>query len=551
MSPTIYHFGPNTTEGDQSLRPLLGNKGVGLVEMARHGFLVPPGFIIPTTVCREYYKNNKTLSSEFFKQIDSEILLLEKVRGRKFGSPTDPLLLSIRSGAEQSMPGMMDTILDLGLNEFVVKALEIRSGNPLFAWGSYRRFILMYATIVLKIDGLETNVPDTDLVAIKKTIEDYKHEVRIKTGRHFPDDPYEQLHGAIKAVLDSWTTERAILYRNNYNLDPDAGTAIVVQAMVFGNLNSHSAVGVCFTRNPATGAPGLYGEYLINAQGEDVVDGTKTPIEIEEMESDPTFNPIHRALVYTGARLEEYFGDMQDFEFVVEDLRLYILQTRTGKRTAEASIRIAYDMVWNNAMSKQVAASYITDKLVEQLSAPIFQPDDELNAVTHFFLTQGLPAGLGAATGIVCFDSVRAEQLASEGKKVILCRTETSTHDLRGMLAAVGILTARGGASSHAALVARQMNKPCVVGAGDLEINYSEKLLVANGGWVLREGDSISINGTTGMVYRSSIGLSSSEFKQILVDKTMKPEQSLLFQRYQYLLSLKQYVDERTQCLIP
>jgi len=537
MSQTIYHFGPNTTDSDCSSSSLLGSKGTGLVAMCRAGFVVPPGFIIPTTICRYYYSHDRQLPEDFLKQIDAEVLLLEKVRGRTFGSPTDPLLLSVRSGAEQSMPGMMDTVLDLGLNEYVVEALVLRSNNPLFAWGSYRRFVLMYATIVLKVEHLETNVSDTDVEEIKATVERYKSEVFRKTGEPFPNDPHKQLHGAIRAVLDSWTNERAILYRNNYKLDNDAGTAIVIQTMVFGNLNMRSAVGVCFTRNPATGEPGLFGEYLANAQGEDVVDGTKNPIDIGRMEKDVVFSSIYRALVYTSGQLEKHFGDMQDFEFVVEDSKLYLLQTRNGKRTAEASIRIAYDMVWSGLMSKEIAVSCLTDGLVEQLSQPVFKENELNDAENWSFLAAGLPAGLGAACGILCLDSDKAEQLASEGKRAILCRLETSVHDLKGMLAAAGILTARGGASSHAALVARQMNRPCVVGACELEIDYNSRSISAHGR-TMKEGEMISINGTTGRAYCCEISLESSEFERILVSKTMKPIDSPLFQRYRYLVDL-------------
>jgi pyruvate,orthophosphate dikinase len=553
----LYHFGGGKADGDGSLRNRLGGKGAGLAEMACRGFPVPPGFTLTTDVCTYYYANRKAYPKDMMDQVRTAVARLEKSQGKVFGDQANPLLVSVRSGARESMPGMMDTILNLGLNDVTVAALKAKTGNGRFAWDSYRRFVQMYGDVVMGVQKKNENDPepfdhamdqvkhakgvaeDTKLneADLQELVRRFKALIKEFTGQEFPQDPYAQLQGAIGAVFGSWMNERAIVYRAKYKIPEEWGTAVNVQCMVFGNKGDTSGTGVCFTRNPANGDDELYGEYLANAQGEDVVAGVRTPIKIQAMATDPVFKGVYTELQAVRASLEKNFGDMQDFEFTIEDMKLFMLQTRNGKRTAHAAVKIAHDMVKARLMTPEAAIKKADPNMMDQLLAPIFDQTDEKAARQDAFLSKGLPAGPGAACGVISFNSVKAEQLARSGTKVVLCRIETSPEDLRGMIAAEGILTARGGVSSHAALVARQMGKVCVAGAGEISMDY-QKGTLSCGGRNLREGDYISINGTTGEVYGRKIKTADSELKQVLVAKTMKPEQSRLFQYYDFIMKL-------------
>jgi pyruvate,orthophosphate dikinase len=554
----IYSFGEKKCDGDGTMKALLGGKGANLAQMTKIGLPVPPGFTITTAVCIDYYKQGKKFPKGLEEGMHAALKLVEKETGKKFGDPKNALLLSVRSGARDSMPGMMDTILNLGLNDETVHGLAEATGNPRFAYDSYRRFIQMYGDVVMGVqkrhenehepfdevmDGLKHQLGiknDTDLEEghLRELIARYLRLIKERTGKDFPQDPFEQLLGAVGAVFGSWMNERAILYRRKYKIPDEWGTAVNVQSMVFGNMGDDCATGVAFTRDPATGEDIFYGEYLVNAQGEDVVAGVRTPLPVAEMKHDPMFASTYKQLEKVRATLEKKFGDVQDFEFTVEKKKLYMLQTRNGKRTALAYVKIAHDMVKQKLMTPQHAILSADPDALSQLLAPIFDRKAyEAAKKEGRLLSTGLPAGPGAATGELVFTAAKAEELAHQGKKVVLARIETSPEDLRGMIAAEGILTSRGGVSSHAALVARQMGKVCVAGAGEIVIDYGRGTLSC-AGKTLKEGDAISINGSTGEVFAGGIETADSELKQVLIAGTMKPADSEVFQYYDFIMKL-------------
>ncbi len=554
----IYHFSKSRTDGDGSMKPLLGGKGANLAAMTSIGLPVPPGFTITTEVCMYYYKNGKKYPSSLLNDIKSAVAWLEKETGKKFGDTKNPLLVSVRSGARDSMPGMMDTILNLGLNDKTVEALATATGNGRFAWDSYRRFVQMYGDVVMGVqkrhehehepfdevmDGLkrergvqeDTQLGEADL---RELVNRFKALIKERTGQEFPATPFDQLQGAIGAVFGSWMNERAILYRQKYKIPDEWGTAVNVQSMVFGNMGDDCATGVAFTRDPATGENIFYGEYLVNAQGEDVVAGVRTPKPVAEMAADPIIGPAYKELEKVRKTLEKNFGDVQDFEFTIEKKKLYMLQTRNGKRTAFAYVKIAHDMVKERLMTPEHAIRSGDPEALNQLLQPIFDRHDYEHAKTDGrLMATGLAAGPGAASGKVVFSAIKAEEWANRGEKVVLARIETSPEDLRGMIASEGILTCRGGVSSHAALVARQMGKVCVAGAGDIHIDYHAGTLECKG-IKLREGDAISINGSTGEVFNGPLKTADSELKQVLVAKTLDPSESKAFQYYDSLMKL-------------
>jgi pyruvate,orthophosphate dikinase len=536
------------------MRALLGGKGAGLAEMTRIGLPVPPGFTITTEVCTYYYQHKRSYPPQLAKQVDEALAKIEKSVGKKFGGQENPLLLSVRSGARDSMPGMMDTILNLGMNDITVDVVAAKTGNPKFAWDSYRRFLQMYGDVVMGVqrrpeedhEPFESTIehlkderygnhhfPDTQLSTddLKELVSRFKALIRERTGKDFPQDPRVQLWGAIGAVFGSWNNDRAIVYRRKYGIPHDWGTAVNVQTMVFGNMGETSATGVAFTRDPATGEKVFYGEYLINAQGEDVVAGVRTPHPVSQLGKE--MPESYQQLLKVRELLEKHFRDMQDLEFTIEDNRLYILQTRNGKRTGLAAIKIAVDMVKEKLISKEEAILRIPADSLSHVLAPIFDKESVRKATK---IASGLPAGPGAASGRLVLRAEEAVLRAHRGERVLLVRVETSPEDLRGMIAAEGILTARGGVSSHAALVARQMGKVCVCGASDLRIDYANKTVTANG-HVLREGDFISIDGTAGTVFEGEVTTAPSEIVQVLVSKTLKPEQSKRYADYAALMS--------------
>ncbi|MFN9551243.1 MAG: pyruvate, phosphate dikinase [Pirellulaceae bacterium] len=557
-SKMIYYFGKSRTDGAGDMKSLLGGKGANLAAMTKIGLPVPSGFTITTEVCVHYYKNGKKFPEGLLTDLNRAITWMEKETGKKFGDVSNPLLVSVRSGARDSMPGMMDTILNLGLNDNTTEGLAEATKNPRFAWDSYRRFIQMYGDVVMGVQKRHENEhepfeevmhhlkqevkvkEDTELTEahLKELVKRYKALIRERTGKSFPTDPVKQLEGAISAVFGSWMNERAILYRQKYRIPDEWGTAVNVQSMVFGNMGDDCATGVAFTRDPATGENVFYGEYLVNAQGEDVVAGVRTPLKIADMAHDKIIGPAYKELVEVRKILEKNFGDVQDFEFTIEKKKLYMLQTRNGKRTALAYVKIAHDMVKEKLMTPEHAVRSGDPEALNQLLQPIFDTDAYAKAKKEGrLMAVGLPAGPGAASGAVVFTAAKAEQLAAKGQPVVLARIETSPEDLRGMIAADGILTARGGVSSHAALVARQMGKVCVAGAGDVEIDYHKGTLKCKG-VTLREGDPISINGSTGEVFHGKIATADSELKQVLVSKKMKPADSKVFQYYNFIMKL-------------
>ena len=554
----IYSFGEKKCDGDGTMKSLLGGKGANLAQMTKIGLPVPPGFTITTAVCIDYYKHGKRFPTGLEDHVHSALKLIEKETGKKFGDPENALLVSVRSGARDSMPGMMDTILNLGLNDETVRGLAEATGNPRFAYDSYRRFIQMYGDVVMGVqkrhenehepfeevmDGLKHQLGihnDTDLEEshLRELISRYIRLIKERTGKDFPQDPFAQLMGAVGAVFGSWMNERAILYRRKYKIPDEWGTAVNVQSMVFGNMGDDCATGVAFTRDPATGEDVFYGEYLVNAQGEDVVAGVRTPLPVLEMKHDPMFAATYKQLEKVRQTLEKKFGDVQDFEFTVEKKKLYMLQTRNGKRTALAYVKIAHDMVKQKLMTPAHAILSADPDALSQLLAPIFdRAAYEAAKKEGRLLSTGLPAGPGAAAGQLVFTADKAEELANAGKKVVLARVETSPEDLRGMIAAEGILTSRGGVSSHAALVARQMGKVCVAGAGEIVIDYGKGTLSC-AGKTLREGDAISINGSTGEVFAGDIRSADSELKQVLITQTLKPADSEVFQYYDFIMKL-------------
>ena len=519
----VYAFGGGKAEGRAAMRNLLGGKGAGLAEMAQLGLPVPPGFTITTEVCTYLYQHGKTYPKELKRQVDAALAEIGRVAGKRFGDRDNPLLVSVRSGARASMPGMMDTVLNLGLNDVTVKALAAKSGDRRFALDSYRRFITMYSDVVLGIDHhhfeeiLDDHKDrngytlDTDLNAddLERLVTRYKERVKEDRGEPFPQDPNAQLWGAIGAVFGSWMNQRAITYRRLHNIPESWGTAVNVQAMVFGNMGESSATGVAFTRNPSTGEKKLYGEYLINAQGEDVVAGIRTPQEITEAarkvagsdkpSMEKALPEAFAALKRIQGTLERHYRDMQDLEFTVEQGKLWMLQTRSGKRTAQAALRIAVDLAQEKLIDRTEAVKRIDPGALDQLLHPTIDPKAERK-----ILATGLPASPGAASGEIVFSSDEAEALKSQGRKVILVRVETSPEDIHGMHAAQGILTTRGGMTSHAAVVARGMGKPCVSGAGSLRVDYRTQTLTA-GGTVLKKGDMLTIDGATGQVLAGAV----------------------------------------------
>jgi pyruvate, orthophosphate dikinase len=543
----VYAFGGGTTEGRTEMRDLLGGKGANLAEMANLGLPVPPGFTITTEVCAYFYAHGKSYPPELKDAVEKALVAVGKIAGGKvFGDAADPLLVSVRSGARASMPGMMDTVLNLGLNDVTVEALAKNSGDRRFAYDSYRRFITMYANVVL---GLEHHMfeefldehkdrngymLDTDLEADDwaTLVTRYKACVEEEHGAPFPQDPYAQLWGAIGAVFGSWMNQRAITYRRLHALPESWGTAVNVQAMVFGNMGETSATGVAFTRNPSTGEKRLYGEFLINAQGEDVVAGIRTPQEITEIaraESGSDKPSLEHAMPAAFAeltriygRLEKHYRDMQDLEFTVEQGKLWMLQTRSGKRTAKAALRIAVELANEGLISKDEAVTRVDPGALDQLLHPTIAPSAERQVVAT-----GLPASPGAASGEIVFTSDEAELMKSQGRKVILVRVETSPEDIHGMHAAEGILTTRGGMTSHAAVVARGMGKPCVSGAGAIRVDYATESFSV-GGKTLRKGDVITIDGSTGQVLAGKVAMQeptlSGEFATLMgwADKARK-----------------------------
>jgi len=524
----VYTWGNKKADGDGSMKPLLGGKGANLAEMTRIGLPVPPGFTITTEVCTYFYAHKKTYPKELQAQMQAGVANMEKIMGTKFGATNAmPLLVAVRSGARDSMPGMMDTILNLGLNDQTVIALEKATGNARFAWDCYRRFIQMYGDVVLGVQKREgedhepfevvihefkhekyhADIEDSKLTAEDQAelVKRFKALVKERTGHVFPNDPWEQLRGAAGAVFGSWMNDRAIVYRRKYNIPTEWGTAVNVQAMVFGNTGDNSGSGVAFTRNPANGANEFYGEFLINAQGEDVVAGVRTPEPVLKLKDH--LPHAYAELLKVRATLEKHFKDVQDVEFTVQQEKLFMLQTRNGKRTAMAALKFSMDMVKEKLIDWETAIMRNPADQLDQLLAPVFDLAEvkKANAVAS-----GLPAGPGAASGKVYLNADRAVAAAERGEKVLLVRNETSPEDLRGMIAAEGILTAKGGVSSHAALVARQMGKVCVCGASGLDIDYTAKTVKASG-QTFNEGDFMSIDGTSGIVFGGAIKTAPSE----------------------------------------
>lgn len=509
----VYFFGAGKGEGSSEMKALLGGKGANLAEMTNLGLPVPGGFTITTEVCDLFYKLNRKYPKDMDRQIDLNLKKLEKAMDKKLGDQKNPLLLSVRSGAAVSMPGMMDTVLNLGLNETTIQALTKLTGNPRFVWDAYRRFIQMFGDVVMEVphekfehilDSIKTKYKaksDTDLTTeqLQEVVREYKNIYKKVTKENFPSDPRLQLQKSIDAVFGSWNNPRAIKYRELNDIKGLLGTAVNVQAMVFGNMGDTSGTGVCFTRNPSTGENKFYGEYLMNAQGEDVVAGIRTPQPISQLAK--VDNKAYNQLVGIRKKLELHYKDMQDLEFTIEDRRLFMLQTRTGKRTAAAAVKMAVDMVKQKLITKKEAVLRINPNDLDQLLHPRFDAKDEAKFKA---IANGLPASPGAAVGQVVFSAEEAEEWAEKGKAVILVRIETSPEDIGGMDAAKGILTARGGMTSHAAVVARGMGKCCVAGAGDIKVDYKKKTFTA-GKTVVKEGDVISLNGSLGNVYKGAI----------------------------------------------
>ena len=552
----VYTFGGGTADGDRTMKNYLGGKGANLAEMSKIGMPVPAGFTIPTDVCIYYTDHDGEYPTGLKEQVEEGLKNIERVMGAEFGSDTNPLLLSCRSGARESMPGMMDTVLNIGLNEKTVAALAKHAGDDRFAWDSYRRFVQMYGDVVLGVDRdeqgedpFETIIDEARESAgveydyelstdqLKEIVSEFKAVVKEQKGKEFPDDPREQLWGAIGAVFDSWTNDRAVVYRRQYQIPHEWGTATNVQAMVFGNLGDDCATGVGLTRDGADGTPGFNGDYLINAQGEDVVAGIRTPKRIEEtFEKDMPVS--FKELTEIGEKLEAHYKDIQDIEFTVQKGKVWMLQTRNAKRTGFAAVRIAHDLVEEGVIDEREALNprRIPADDLNQLLQPIFDPQAKKDAGERL-LAKGINAGPGAAGGKIVLTAEAAEAQFNKDPnvKLILVRKETSPEDLRGMRVARGILTAQGGASSHAALVSRQMGKACIVGANELNIDYAAKT-VSVGSTVLKEGDAMSIDGFTGEIFAGEIPTSPSEVMQVLKGK-MKEGDSETFRRYSTVLS--------------
>ncbi len=563
MEKLVYFFGAGKADGAAKMRSLLGGKGANLAEMTNIGLPVPAGFTLTTEVCTSFYANERQYPAKLKGEVDEALAKTEAAMGMKLGDPNNPLLLSCRSGARESMPGMMDTVLNIGLNEEILQGLIKKTGNERFAWDTYRRFIQMYGDVVLGLKPANKQEEDPfevilhqykekkgvhldtelDVNDLKEIAHQFKKAVKEVTGQDFPESPYEQMWGAIGAVFGSWMNDRAISYRRQYNIPHEWGTAANIQSMVFGNMGDDSATGVAFTRDPASGESIYYGEYLVNAQGEDVVAGIRTPKKIQEMENE--LPDAYKQLIEVFHKLEQHYRDMQDIEFTIQQNKLWMLQTRNGKRTGFAAVRIAVDMVDEGLINKEEAlsAKRIPPDDLNQLLQPIFDPEAKRVAIHEGkLLTKGIKAGPGAATGKIKFfaeDAVTfSEKHAPHDQEgqVILVRRETSPEDLDGMRVANGILTAFGGATSHAAVVSRQMGKVCIVGCGELKIDYRNKT-VSVGEQTLKDGDWISIDGFTGEVLAGKIQTRPSEVAQVLLEKSLKPEESRVYQQFAELMT--------------
>jgi pyruvate,orthophosphate dikinase len=554
----IYFFGGGRADGSKEMKDLLGGKGAGLAEMSSIGIPVPPGFTITTEVCSAFYKAGKRLPKDLFPGIDATLKKVEQLTAKRFGDPKKPLLVSVRSGARVSMPGMMDTVLNLGLNDQTVLGLAAMSDNERFAWDSYRRFCAMFGDVVLgmKPERKEDRDPfevilerkkhalgvklDAELPvsALQELVAEFKAEVKAKKGIDFPDDPREQLVAAIEAVFSSWENDRAIAYRQMNGIPSSWGTAVSVQSMVFGNMGEDSGTGVAFTRNPATGENEFYGEFLVNAQGEDVVAGIRTPQKIGELKA--RFPELARQLEDARTKLERHYKDMQDIEFTIEQGRLYLLQTRSGKRTGVAAVRIAVEMADAKLLSVRDALLRVEPAALNHLLRPVFDLSAKSAALDEGrLLAKGLPAGPGAATGRIVFFASDAEAWKARGEQIVLARHETSPEDIRGMAAAQGFLTAFGGMTSHAALVARQMGKVAIVGCEALSFDYHARTMTVatpKGAKVLKEGDWISIDGTAGEIIEGSLATMPSEVMQVLIEKTREPEDAPVYRQFAKLL---------------
>jgi len=550
----VYLFGGGKADGGANMRDILGGKGAGLHEMTRMGVPVPAGFTIGTDICIAFQEHGGRYPKGLEKEVEGAMARVERHMGKGFGDAAKPLLVSVRSGARESMPGMMDTVLNLGLNDRTVQGLIARTKNPRFAYDSYRRFVQMYGDVVMGVrashkderDPFEVILEgkkaargarlDTELSAedMKELVAEFKAAIHQRLGKNFPEDPQKQLWGAIGAVFGSWNNDRAIAYRELYHIPHTWGTAVNVQAMVFGNMGDKCATGVAFTRNPATGEKALYGEFLDNAQGEDVVAGIRTPRSIAELKD--VMPRAYGQLVRLCKLLEKRYHDMQDLEFTIEDEKLWMLQTRSAKRTGFAAVRIAVDMVEERIISKRDALLRIDADQLNQLLQPIFDhAAKERAAAEGRVVARGRPAGPGAASGQLVFNAEDAQEWKKQGRKVILCRVETSPEDIRGMEAAQGILTARGGMTSHAALVARQMGKVCVVGCEALNVDPAARE-VSVGETVLREGDWMSVDGTTGEVIRGELGTLPSEISRVLIDRSLEAKSSRVYQQFSRLM---------------
>ena len=553
-SKYVYVFGNKKADGNGSMKPLLGGKGANLAEMSRIGLPVPPGFTITTDVCTYYYANKRTYPKVLDQQSKDGIAFIEKIMGTKFGDKTAmPLLVSVRSGARDSMPGMMDTILNLGLNDQTVLALVAATKNERFAWDCYRRFVQMYGDVVMGVQKLPTEdhdpfevvihgykhekykseIEDSKLTAedLQKIVTQFKALIKKRTGKEFPQDPWQQLWGSVGAVFGSWMNDRAIVYRRKYGIPAEWGTAVNVQAMVYGNTGDTSGSGVAFTRNPANGAKEFYGEFLINAQGEDVVAGVRTPEPVLQLSKE--MPAAYKELDNIRGTLERHFKDVQDFEFTIQEGKVFMLQTRNGKRTAMAALKFSMDMVKEKLIDWKTAIKRNPADQLDQLLAPVF---DLAEVKKNKAIATGLPAGPGAASGKIFLNADRAVVAAEKGEKVLLVRNETSPEDLRGMIAAEGILTARGGVSSHAALVARQMGKVCICGAAALVIDYTAKTVTV-AGQTFKEGDWLSIDGTIGAVYGGQIKTAPSEIITGLISGNKAAQKTEKFQNFQQLMN--------------
>jgi len=553
-SKYVYFFGSGKAEGEAGMKGLLGGKGANLAEMTNIGLPVPPGFTVSTEVCTYYYNNKKKYPKDLEKQVKVALQGIEKLVGGKFGDERNPLLVSVRSGARASMPGMMDTILNLGLNDSTIEGLIRKTGTERFAWDSYRRFVQMYGDVVLGLkpqhkdetDPFEEIIEqvkqergirlDTELTTgdLRELVRRFKQTIRDRLKIDFPSDPYEQLWGAVGAVFGSWMNDRAVAYRKMNDIPANWGTAVNVQAMVFGNMGDDSGSGVAFTRDAATGENVFYGEYLLNAQGEDVVSGARTPEPISQLAKDSP--KIYQQLERVRRILEKHYSEMLDIEFTIQQGKLYMLQCRVGKRTAFAAIKIAVDMVGEKLISEREALRRIEPEQLNQLLRPVFDSDEKKKAIEEGrLLAKGLNAGPGAACGRVVFNAPDAEEWRLRGERVILTRIETSPEDIKGMDAAEGIVTGRGGATAHAALVARQMGKVCVAGCSALNIDYVRREMRV-GDRIVKEGDYISIDGSTGEVLLGQVQTKPSEVLQVLLDRTLDPKDAPVYQQYAKLM---------------